>query len=181
MSIIKQINKNFSDYLTILVLDNEVTTEAFVHTPPLTWARLSTEGTGYTMPNNYPTLLTREMAEREKTNWDQVDLTLLQSEIMELKDSVGLIVIGNNAAQGLPLARAVPERLREKHSIIIYGSSLPEKSEYQKLGFRQFSPRTEFLNYLKKVPKTSEKKIALVFINTIQHNEKNYHQPWNER
>ena len=181
MSLKNEIAHRYADHFTVIILDNEVTLDAFVKTPPLSWTRLVRRTAGYTAPKEYPTLLTKEESNREEMNWDRVDLERIQLEIGELEIFDGLIAIGNNAAQGLPLARATPISLRENNSIIIYGTSLPEKPEYQSLGYNKFCSRTNFLNHLDQQLLSPETKIAFVFINTIQHNEVNYHQPWDGR
>ena len=181
MSLKTEIAHRYKDQFTVIILDNEVTLDAFVKTPPLSWTRLVKTTDGYIAPKEYPTLLTKEESDREEMNWDQVDLDRIQFEIGELNFRDGLIAIGNNAAQGLPLAKAVPPSLRENNSIIIYGTSLPEKPEYKSLGFDKFCCRADPLGYLGQLQLSPEKKSALFFINTIQHNELNYHQPWVSR
>ena len=178
MSLKTEIAHRYADHFTVIILDNEVTLEAFVKTPPFIWTRLIKTEAGYIASEEYPTLLTKEESDREEMNWDEVDLNLIQLEIGELDRCDGLIAIGNNAAQGLPLAKAIPTSLRENNSIIIYGTSLPEKPEYESLGYDKFCCRADFLTYLDHLQLSPEKKIALIFINTIQHNELNYHQPW---
>jgi len=178
MSLKTEIAHRDADHFTVIILDNEVTLDAFVKTPPLIWTRLIRTEFGYIASEKYPTLLTKEESDREEINWDKVDLDRIQLEIGELDIFDGLIAIGNNAAQGLPLAKALPTSLRENNSIIIYGTSLPEKPEYEALGFDKFCCRADLLSYLDQLQLSPEKKIALTFINTIQHNKLNYHQPW---
>jgi len=90
---------------------------------------------------------------------------------------VDYVVIGNNAGQGLPLAQAAPENLRAAQSAIIYASSLPEQSAYQQLGYRCFFRRRETAARLLTLAKEAGRPLALYFINSIQHNELNYHDP----
>ena len=58
---------------------------------------------------------------------------------------------------------------------IIYANSLPEKSAYERLGYRTFFRRSDTVNRLLELAKTASRPLALCFINTIQHNEFNYH------
>jgi len=60
---------------------------------------------------------------------------------------------------------------------IIYANSLPEKSAYGRLGYRTFFRRSEAVARLLELAKNASRPLALCFINTIQHNEFNYHDP----
>ncbi|MGH7812138.1 MAG: hypothetical protein ACREP5_17840, partial [Candidatus Binatia bacterium] len=92
-------------------------------------------------------------------------------------DSVDHLVIGNNAGQGLPLAQAVPQKLRVNRAAIIYASALPEQGAYERLGYRTFFPRRKTAERLLALAREAGRPLALYFINTIQHNELNYHDP----
>jgi hypothetical protein len=178
MKISDQIHRLFPGYFTILILDNEVTLDAFITDPPLKWARLINEDGQYTIPEIYPTVMTKEESDREEMNWDRVDLGLLRTNLEELDHSLDLVVIGNNASQGLPLADSLPPTFRSDHAAVIYGTSLPEKSIYQGIGYKIFCARNDLI---KTASQRTEKEMALCFINTIQHDEQNYHAPWNPR
>ncbi|MGA0346791.1 MAG: hypothetical protein ACO3N9_09620 [Alphaproteobacteria bacterium] len=178
MKICDQINRLFSECFKVLILDNEVTLDAFITTPPLRWARLINQDGQYVIPEIYPTVMTKEESDREEMNWDRVDIGVLRINLSELDHIVDLIAIGNNAAQGLPLAASLPPALRPENSAVIYGASLPEQSLYQGMGYKTFCPRNDLL---KTASQRTEKEIALCFINTIEHNEQNYHAPWTPR
>jgi len=60
---------------------------------------------------------------------------------------------------------------------IIYANNLPEKSAYERLGYRIFFRRSEAVARLLELAKNASRPLALCFINTIQHNEFNYHDP----
>ncbi len=119
MKISDQIHRLFPGYFTILILDNEVTLDAFITDPPLKWARLINEDGQYTIPEIYPTVMTKEESDREEMNWDRVDLGLLRTNLEELDHSLDLVVIGNNASQGLPLADSLPPTFRSDHAAVI--------------------------------------------------------------
>jgi len=118
--------------------------------------------------------MTKEESDRERMNWDKVDLDFLRTNLEELDYSVDLVAIGNNASQGLPLADSLPLAIRSDSATVIYGRSLPEHSVYQSIGFKTFCARNDLL---KTASQKTEKEIALCFINTIEHNETNYHAP----
>jgi len=160
-----------------LILDNEVTVGEFVTDPPLPWTRIVQQGGIFQVAEGYPSVLTAEQGKFEMKNWDQVSLPGIMRTLAQLNDAVDYVVIGNNAGQGLPLAQAVPENLRAAQSAIIYASSLPEQSAYQQLGYRCFIRRRETAARLLTLAKEAERPLALCFINSIQHNELNYHDP----
>ena len=178
MSINSETNQKLDQCYTILILDNEVTLDAFVIEPALKWLRLVNTRGVYEAPHQYPTRLTKQESEREEMNWDEVDLDHLQAEIATLDNSIDLIAIGNNASQGLPLARALPSTLREKNAAIIYGASLPEQSLYSGLGYQNFWPREKLIEMTRPLAQKNKREIGLAFINTIEHNDQNYHTPW---
>ena len=178
MKIAEQINRLFPGYFTILILDNEVTLDAFITDPPLKWARLVNQNGQYTIPKIYPTSMTKDESDREEMNWDRVDLAVLRTNLKELDHSVDLVAIGNNASQGLPLAEALPPTIRSDNAAVIYGASLPEQAIYEAIGYKTFCTRDDLL---KTAAQRTEKEIALCFINTIEHNDQNYHAPWTQR
>ena len=168
----------FEPSFRVLILDNEVTLDAFVTDPPLPWGRLIASGSAYRIPDSYPTALTMAEADREEMNWDKVSNPTICAELQNLSDGADLIAFGNNAAQGFPLAAALPEGLRDR-GIIVYGRSLPEQNAYEQLGYRQFCARTDLLSIVSEQAKAAGRPAALAFINTIEHNDQNYHVPWN--
>ena len=166
-----------ADQFVALILDNEVTVGHFVTTLPLPWARLTQRNGIYQVAEGYPSLLTTKQAKFEMRNWDEVSLQGIMGTLKELDDSVDYVLIGNNAGQGLPLAQSLPQNLIGKHAAIIYGESLPEIKEYEKMGYRTFFRRSKAASRLLELTKSAERPLALFFINTIQHNEFNYHDP----
>ena len=178
MSICLEINEKLDQCFTVLILDNEVTLDAFVTEPALKWLRLVNSGGAYTTPHQYPTRLTKQESDREEMNWDKVDLDRLQAEMATLDNSIDLIAIGNNASQGLPLAKALPATLRKNNAAIIYGASLPEQSLYSGLGYQNFWPREKLIEMTRPLAQKNKREIGLAFINTIEHNDQNYHAPW---
>ncbi|MBB44061.1 MAG: hypothetical protein CMM44_09895 [Rhodospirillaceae bacterium] len=178
MKISDQISRLFPGCFKVLILDNEVTLDAFITEPPLRWARLINQDGQYTIPDIYPTVMTKKESDREEMNWDRVDLGLLRTNLEDLNHSVDLVAIGNNASQGLPLANSLPPTIRSDNAAVIYGTSLPEQSIYQGIGYNTFCPRDDLL---RTASQRTEKEIALCFINTIEHNEQNYHAPWTPR
>lgn len=175
MKISDQISRLFPGCFKVLILDNEVTLDAFITEPPLRWARLINKDGQYTIPDIYPTVMNKKESDREEMNWDRVDLGLLRTNLEDLNHSVDLVAIGNNASQGLPLANSLPPTIRSDNAAVIYGTSLPEQSIYQGIGYNTFCPRDDLL---RTASQRTEKEIALCFINTIEHNEQNYHAPW---
>jgi hypothetical protein len=178
MKIAEQIDRLFPGYFTVLILDNEVTLDAFVIEPPLNWARLINENGHYSIPQIYPTSMTKAESDREEMDWDKVDLNVLQTSLSELDGSVDLVAIGNNASQGVPLAEALPSTMRADNAVIIYGTSLPEQPIYQAIGYQTFCARDDLLKTVSATAQKTGQEIALCFINTIEHNDQNYHAPW---
>ena len=160
-----------------LILDNEVTVVEFVTDPPLPWARIVQRNGIFQIADGYPNVLTAEQSRFEMKNWDEVSWPGIMRTLAELEDALDYVVIGNNAGQGLPLAQAVPQTLRANRAAIIYASSLPEQSAYNRLGYRIFFRRRETSARLLALAQQSFRPLALYFMNTIQHNELNYHSP----
>lgn len=175
MSLGEELGRHFPDHFRVLVLDNEVTVDAFVTSPALPWARLVAVDGTYRVADGYPSALSAEEADREELNWDIVALDVLSSDLGALDDSVDLVAMGNNAGQGLAFARAIPETLRAAHGAVIYGSSLAEQADYEAAGYRQFCRRDELIALAGKL--AAGRPVALGFINTIEHDEDNYHSP----
>lgn len=160
-----------------LILDNEVTVGEFVTTPPLPWTRLVQRNEVFQIADGYPTVLTSEQATFEMRNWDEVSWPAIGRALSELDDAVDYVLFGNNAGQGLPLALSLPANLISDRAAVIYARTLPERSAYGNLGYRTFFPRSEAVARLLDLAKTAGRPLALFFVNTIQHNELNYHDP----
>lgn len=173
--VFREVLKQPGDRFVALILDNEVTVGEFVTTPPLSWTRLVQQGGVFRVPEGYPTVLTAAQAKFEMRNWDEVSLPAMSRALAELDGSVDYVVFGNNAGQGLPLAQSLAANLIGTRAAIIYASSLPEKSAYERLGYRTFFRRSDTINRLLELAKNASRSLALCFINTIQHNEFNYH------
>ena len=176
-----ELDRCFVDRFKVLILDNEVTVDAFVTDPPLPWARLTALGRGYRIGEGYPGALTAAEAAREELNWDRVSETAIREALGGLDETVDAVVFGNNAGQGLPLAEALPASLRAARGVVTYGESLPERASYEELGYRRFCPRRDLVAQLAGAAETAGRPLALGFINTIQHDERNYHAPWRGR
>ena len=172
---------HFDGYFRVLILDNEVTVDAFVTDPPLPWARLTACDGVYRIGEGYPTMLTAAEAEREELNWDRVSGNAIGEALSGLDETIDLVAFGNNAGQGLPLAEALPTPLRGPRGVVVYGSSLPERAAYEAAGYGHFCPRGELLAHLNDAAAAAGRPPALGFINTIEHNERNYHTPWRGR
>jgi len=166
-----------ADHFVALILDNEVTVGEFVTEPPLPWSRMIQRNGAFQLAEGYPNLLTAAQAKFEMRNWDQVFLPGIMRGLQELDDSVSYVLIGNNAGQGLALAQSLPPELIAGRAAIIYAKSLPEKNAYERLGYRMFFRRSEAAARLLDVAKNARRPLALYFINTIQHNASNYHDP----
>ena len=63
------------------------------------------------------------------------------------------------------------------HAAVVYGESLPEIKEYEKMSYRTSFRRSQAASRLLDLAKNEGRPLALFFINTIQHNESNYHDP----
>ena len=86
-------------------------------------------------------------------------------------------VLSAQRGQGLPLAQSLAPNLIADGAAIIYAQSLPEKSAYERLGYRTFFPRSDAVARLVDLAKAAGRPLALCFVNTIQHNNFNYHDP----
>jgi hypothetical protein len=173
----KELQRLSSDYFVALILDNEVTVGEFVTDPPLPWTRLVQHNGIYQVASGYPTELTAAQARFEMRNWDEVSLPAIMRGLAELDGGVGCVIFGNNAAQGLPLAQSLAPTLISDRAAIIYARSLPERSAYEQLGYRTFFRRSETVSCLLALAKKAAQPLALCFVNTIQHNQHNYHDP----
>ena len=161
----------------VLILDNEVTVGEFVTIPPLPWTRLVQREGVFRIADGYPRDLTAEQAKFEMTNWDQVSLPMIMRSLAELNEGVDYVLFGNNAGQGLPLAQSLAPSLIGNRAAIIYANSLPEKSAYDRLGYKVYFRRSDAVARLLELAKVADRPLALCFINTIQHNQSNYHDP----
>ncbi len=172
-----ELARPFDGNFRVLILDNEVTVDAFVTDPPLPWARLTADDGIYKIGGGYPTSLTSAEAKREKLNWDRVSNAAICEALCGVDDTVDLIAFGNNAGQGFPLANGLPARFRTERGVIVYGRSLPEHATYAAAGYANFCPRDDLLTHLIAAAEAAGRPLALGFINTIEHNEQNYHTP----
>ena len=161
----------------VLILDNEVTVGEFVTIPPLPWTRLVQREGVFRIADGYPRDLTAEQAKFEMTNWDQVSLPMIMRSLAELNEGVDYVLFGNNAGQGLPLAQSLAPSLIGNRAAIIYANSLPKKSAYDRLGYKAYFRRSDAVARLLELAKVADRPLALCFINTIQHNQSNYHDP----
>jgi hypothetical protein len=177
MTLRTELSRLSADYFVGLILDNEVTVGEFVTEPALPWSRLIQRNGAFQIAEGYPNVLTTAQAKFEMRNWDQVSVPDIMDGVQELDESVDYVLIGNNAGQGLPLAQCLPPDLIGSRAAIIYARNLPEKSAYERLGYRIFFPRSEAVSRLLDVAKNARQPLALCFINTIQHNQSNYHDP----
>jgi hypothetical protein len=166
-----------TSHFRALILDNEVTVGEFVTTPPLPWTRLIQRNGIFQVVDRYPTVLTPEQAKFEMRNWDEVSWPAIGRALSELDDAVDYLLFGNNAGQGLPLAASLAANLIRDHAAIIYARTLPEKGAYESLGYRTFFRRSETVARVLDLARSAGRPLALFFINTIQHNELNYHDP----
>jgi hypothetical protein len=109
--------------------------------------------------------------------WDQVSTSGITQTLGDLQESANYVVIGNNAGQGFPLASSIPQGFRETSAAIIFGEGLPEIKEYENKGYRTFLKRKTLVSHLTKLASEANRPLALAFINTIQHDASNYHDP----
>ena len=177
MTLAAELAARRSDRFLALILDNEVTVAEFVTHPPIQWTRCIQRGGIFQVAEGYPTLLTEAQGKLEMRNWDDVSLKAIIAVLPALGESVDYIIFGNNAGQGFPLAQSLPSNLIAEHAAVVYAESLPQMSRYQKIGFRNFFRRSEAAERLVEQARKSERPLELLFINTIQHNETNYHDP----
>jgi hypothetical protein len=166
-----------TDHFPALILDNEVTVGEFVTDPPLPWTRLVQHNDVFQIAKGSPTTLTAAQAKFEMKNWDEVSLPAIMRALTELDDCAGYVVFGNNAGQGLPLAQSLAPNLIGERAAIIYANSLPEQRAYEQLGYRAFLRRSETASRLLALAKKAGQPLSLCFVNTIQHNQHNYHDP----
>jgi hypothetical protein len=177
MSLRAELSRLSADHFSTLILENEVTVGHFVTSPPLSWSRLIQRNGIFQLAGGYPTILTPAQARFEMTNWDEVSPPAIMRALAEMDGAVDYVLLGNNAGQGLPLARRLPQDLIESHAAVIYGESLPEIKEYESMGYRAFFRRSQAAARLLELAESAGRPPALFFINTIQHNEFNYHDP----
>ena len=165
------------DHFVALILDNEVTVGEFVVSPPLSWTRFVQRDGVFRVAEGYPNVLTAAQAKFEMRNWDEVSLPSIMRTLAELDDSVDYLLFGNNAGQGLPLAQSLAPNIIADRAAMIYANSLPEKKAYEQAGYRTFFRRSEVVSRLLELANDAGRPLALCFINTIQHNVFNYHDP----
>jgi hypothetical protein len=165
-----------TDHFVALILDNEVTVGEFVTAPPLPWIRLVQQNGVFQIVEGYPCVLTVAQAKFEMKNWDEVSWPAIARALAEL-ETVDYVLFGNNAGQGLPLAQSLAPGLIGDRAAIIYADSLPEQRAYEQLGYRVFFKRRETVTRLLALANSAGRPLALCFVNTIQHNEINYHDP----
>jgi hypothetical protein len=177
MNIINELASFRTQQFVALILDNEVTVGEFVIEPPLPWARIVQRDGVFQIAEGYPSPLNATLGKAEMRNWDEVSVPGIVKTLAEIADAVDYVIIGNNAGQGLPFAQAVPQELRAARSGIIYARSLPERSAYQQLGYHNFFHRYETAPRLLAAAEVKRRPLALYFMNTIQHNAMNYHDP----
>ena len=177
MTLGTELSRILPDRFRALILDNEVTVGEFVTNPPLSWTRLVQRDGSFRVAEGYPNVLTAAQAEFEMRNWDEVSLPSIMRRLEELDDGVDYVLFGNNAGQGLPLAQSLARNLIANRAAIIYANNLPEKKVYEQMGYRIFFSRSEAVFRLLERANNAGRPLALCFINTIQHNELNYHDP----
>lgn len=177
MSLVNDLSQWRKDHFIALILDNEVTVGEFVVDPPLPWIRLIQKNDVFAVADGYPTTLSATQGRFEMKNWDQVSLPAIARFLGESGALLDSVVFGNNAGQGLPLAQALPKNAIGAHAAVIYANSLPEKTAYERLGYVNFWRRSETARHLAAQAEQSARPLSLLFINTIQHNELNYHDP----
>ena len=181
MMVSDELSPHFSGHFVALILDNEVTVGEFVTAPPLPWIRLVDRAGAYRIGDGYPSALTAETASREGLNWDQVRPAGIIGALSDPGGGIDFVAFGNNAGQGLPLAQSLPAEWRGARAGIIFASGLPEQEVYEAAGYRTFCRRGDLLSHLTPLAEASGKPLALAFINTIQHNDSNFHVPWTPR
>jgi len=177
MTLRADIARSSPDHFVALILDNEVTVGEFVVSPPLPWTRFVQREGVFRIADRYPNVLTAAQAKFEMRNWDEVSLPSIICGLADLDDGVDYVIFGNNAGQGLPLAQSLAPNMIAEHAAIIYANSLPEKKAYEQIGYRAFFRRSEAVSRLLQLADNAGRPLALCFINTIQHNVFNYHDP----
>ncbi len=176
-----ELARHFDGHFRVLILDNEVTLDAFVTDPPLPWARLTALDGAYRIGEGYPTAFTAVEADREELNWDRVSEAAIREALSGLDETIDLVAFGNNAGQGSPFAQSLPAPLRATRGFVVYGSSLPERPAYEAAGYGRFCTRVDLIAHIADAADAAHRPPALGFINTIEHNERNYHTPWRGR
>ena len=150
----------------------------FVVNPPVSWTRFVQRDEVFRIADGYPNVLTAAQAKFEMRNWDEVSLPSIMRALEDpMDDGMDYVLFGNNAGQGLPLAKRLPPNMIADRAAIIYARSLPEKKAYEQIGYRTFFRRSEAVSRLLQLAHNAGRPLALCFINTIQHNEFNYHDP----
>ena len=177
MNLFTQLQLARAKQFVVVILDNEVTVGEFVTEPPLPWTRIVQQNGIFQPAEGYPKLLTAGQGNFEMKNWDEVSLSGIMRTLGEIGSAIDYVVIGNNAGQGLPLAHAVPQTLRATQAAVIYASSLPEQRAYEQMGYRSYFRRHETSARLLAMAEPVGRPLALYFMNTIQHNDLNYHDP----
>ncbi len=178
MTLRADIARSSPDHFVALILDNEVTLGEFVASPPLPWTRFVQRERVFRVAEGYPKVLTAAQAKFEMRNWDEVSLpSIMRALEDQMDDGVDYVLFGNNAGQGLPLAQSLAPNMTTDRTAIIYANSLPEKKAYEQVGYRTFFPRSKAVSRLLQLAGNAGQPLALCFINTIQHNEFNYHDP----
>lgn len=177
MTLSETLAEHTDGHYTVLILDNEVTVDAFVSDPPQRWIRLVYRDGAYRVADGYPVLLTGEQARKESRYWDRVSGLGMIRCLNEVGDDIDLVVLGNNAGQGLPLAGCLAEELRADRAVIIYADFLAQDGDYRDLGFRKTLRRSDLVSNLLRRAKKAGKPLTLVFLNTIQHDARTYHAP----
>lgn len=177
MTLSNELSTFAAQHFIALILDNEVTVGEFVADPPLPWVRLVQRHGLFQIGKNYPNLLTAHQAKLEMRNWDEVSLPAIQRVLPDIASLVDYVLFGNNAAQGLPLAQSLPRDLAGERAAIIYADNLPQINAYRSLGYVTFCRRSQAVARVRDMAEKCGRPPALCFINTIQHNELNYHDP----
>ena len=178
MTIGAELARLFPQRFIALILDNEVTVGEFVVSPPLSWTRFVQRDGVFRVAEGYPNVLTAGQAKFEMRNWDEVSLPSIMRALEDHMDGgVDYVLFGNNAGQGLPLAQSLAPNMIADRAAIIYANSLPQKKAYEQIGYRTFFRRSEAVSRLVQLADNAGRPLALGFINTIQHNVFNYHDP----
>ena len=109
-------------------------------------------------------------------NWDEVSLPAIMRGLAELGRGVGCVVFGNNAGQGLPLAQSLAPSLISEAPRLSTPRVFPSGAPTSNSATGHFSDGARRRHDCSLSP---EKRPALVtrFVNTIQHNRHNYHDP----
>jgi hypothetical protein len=177
MTLAGDLSRRKLQHFIALILDNEVTVGEFVLQPPLPWIRFIQRNGVFQVAEGYPTLLTQAQANTEMRNWDDVSLEAIVRAVPELSSSVDYLLFGNNAGQGFRVAQSLPRDLIPDRAAIIYANTLPQLRTYQNIGYRHFIRRSQAAGRLLELANESQRPLEVCFINTIQHNEMNYHDP----